>query len=349
MNLKSILFMCISLISYYANSQEKKILNLSGEKWNIKPAYYFIAGVIDNRNNKVDAGQALVNNKRVPAVFKNSLETDLKELIDFSIVQDTSKVPLFISFDKLLLSESGTQANHKAVVDFSLKIFRIIDDKKYKIFETNGQPFIEMRGPYNNPHEKIISELLKSTFKSFDEWINKNKDIPPLAKTVKVIFENRSKNISNDTIFWNDDYKLKWSDFKAKPDGSPYMAQSNCAFSMKPVQTVENGILILHLYLNATFDRNTSWVKPGQQFDTLLSHEQLHFDICELYIRKLKKKILESNFNPLEFDSQLQSLFTEAWNEYTQQQQKYDDETKHGIVSDKQKLWRDEVYNQLAN
>jgi len=342
-------YLCLFFILSFVNAdgQQRLTLEFSKENWNIKPSKYYISEVLDERENKSDAGKALSGNKITTIVFKNSLESDLLQLINSSTEQDTSKVPLVIAFDKLVLNETGTSSNHKATVDFSLKFYRVINEKKYKIFETNGKPHLEMRGPYQNPHEKIIREILKSTLKNFDTWINQHPDLQPLAKTVVVSFKKREGGISGDTIFWNDKYKLKWSDFKGKPDASPYMALSNCAFYYRANPIVNNGVMDLQISLDANFDKNSSWVKPNVNSDTLLAHEQLHFDICELYIRKLKKRILENEYNPMEFDARIKILFDEIWKEYMLQQQKYDEETLHGIVSIQQQKWQMDITEQL--
>ncbi len=339
--------MLFFLIITVTLAQERVTLEFPSEKWNIQPTHYFISAVFDERTDKTTYGKALLGNKPVPVVFRNSLETDLFDLVNGSIVQDTSKVPFAIGFDKFVLKETGNTTNHRATVDFSMKFYRIIGEKKYKIFETNGTPHLDMRGPYPDPHAKIISGILKSALKNFDEWINKHPDFPPLAKSVFVTFEKRDPFISGDTIFWNESYKLKWSDFKGKPDGNPFMALSNCAFYYKPVPVVKNGVMEIQFSLFANFDRSLSWVKPDQHKDTLLAHEQLHFDICELHIRKLKKRIRENEYNPMEFESQMHVYFQEAWSNYMNDQQKYDDETQHGIVSEKQQSWQEIVRMQL--
>jgi hypothetical protein len=335
------------LFGLNTSAQEIYTIEFSKDKWDYKPSLYYISDVIDERSDTTMNGQVLSGNKFIKANFKNSLSQDLKKLIVDNTKQDTTLVPLVLAFDKLILSETGNTASHKATVDFSLKIYRIISGKKYKAFETNGKPELDMRGPFQNPHEKIIREILKSTLKSFDMWINEHPDQPPLAKSVKVFFDKKENFNSGDTIFWNKEYRLKWSDFRGKPDATPFMAQSNCAFTFKPQQSVKDGIMELHVFLNANFDKNSSWVKPGQQKDSLLAHEQLHFDICEVYIRKLKKTMLDFTFNPMEMNEQIRIMFESAWKDYQDAQQKYDDETMHGLISDKQLVWRMDISEQL--
>ncbi len=43
----------------------------------------------------------------------------------------------------------------------------------------------------------------------------------------------------------------------------------------------------------AFFDRQRSWVKNEAKLDYVLRHEQGHFDIFEVYTRKIRKALSE--------------------------------------------------------
>jgi hypothetical protein len=105
--------------------------------------------------------------------------------------------------------------------------------------------------------------------------------------------------------------------------------------------------LELHINLLACFDKKKSWVRLGQEKDTLLAHEQLHFDICELSVRQLRRKIMDADLDPMEFDKQINKMFEESWYEYQLKQQQYDDETGHGIIAEKQQRWQGEIAKAL--
>ena len=80
----------------------------------------------------------------------------------------------------------------------------------------------------------------------------------------------------------------------------------------------------------------------------MLAHEQLHFDICELYKRKLQTNLSQAILDPMNFDSQIQAIFKNGWDEYQLEQKRYDDETEHGIIPEKQKAWEDSVKERLG-
>ena len=345
---KTNVLIILSFLTLNLKAQNIHVLNLIPENWNLNLSLFYITDVLDERSQKNNSGFILSDTKTIPVKFKTSIEGEFKNLIASSVKQDISKIPLILSIEQFYPKETGTTANHKVSLEFNFKFYRIINDKRYKLYETNGKPELVIKGKYLNAQEKIITETLKSVIKNFNEWIKQNPDQPPLADKVVIILVPPKKNrISNDTIFWNESYKLKWTDFKGKPGNSPFMAQSNCVFTYKAEPLVKNGIMELHVELNACFEKKSSWVKEGQQVETLLSHEQLHFDICELNIRNLKKRISNSSLNPMEFDAQINAMFNQVWDEYQIQQQLYDDETGHGIISEKQQSWQKEIKDKL--
>lgn len=348
----NLIVILLVFFNFSANGQNKYVLDLKSEKWNLKKASFYFSDVLDERNDKRNVGKVLSGNKFIVAEFKNSAENDLKNLIDASFEKDTNATSIILSLDRFVLKETGSASNHKLILDFSIKFYRFLNDKRYLIYESTGKPEMNIQGNYANAPEKIILSSIKNVIIGFQNWINANTDFPLLAKNVRVVFVNENderKNIKGDTIIWNENYRLKWSDFKGSSTLSSFMAQSNCIFSYRAEPKMKNGAMELHIRLNASFDRNHSWVIAGHQKDTLLAHEQLHFDICELNIRYLRKRILDLTLNPMEFDVQINSLFNEVWNEYQKQQQNYDDETGHGIISDKQLFWQTKIKEELTN
>jgi hypothetical protein len=147
--------------------------------------------------------------------------------------------------------------------------------------------------------------------------------------------------ITNDTtqFSWSVDRKLIWSDFKGKPDKlNPASALTYSDIKIgasfidgKVAVTVQN-----------FFDTKLSWSK-NKTSTTLLAHEQVHFDITEIYTRKIRIKLntiaSEETIRNGTLNKESSSLLKE-WKAF---QKKYDDETNHGIIADKQKEWEEKV------
>ncbi|HRH66252.1 MAG TPA: hypothetical protein PLU53_08145, partial [Bacteroidia bacterium] len=189
--------------------------------------------------------------------------------------------------------------------------------------------------------------------KGFDDWVNLNPAQPQLCLSVRTEFvrqEESEKEGKKDTVRWSEAYRLNWEDFKSPVDrNSPFSAQSHCLFDYKAVPSFNNQVMVLTISLFACFAKKSSWVQADKKQESLLAHEQLHFDICELYIRQLRKKISGIKLDILEADNQLKVLFEEAWKGYQEAQNLYDEETEHGIIADKQESWAVKISAQLSN
>ena len=83
----------------------------------------------------------------------------------------------------------------------------------------------------------------------------------------------------------------------------------------------------------ASFDKQKSWTKSDAI--ELLAHEQLHFDIVEVYVRKIRKFAQEAFDRNQRSQQYITKQITKLQSEYKKTQTKYDSETKHGIVKDR--------------
>jgi hypothetical protein len=144
---------------------------------------------------------------------------------------------------------------------------------------------------------------------------------------------------------WSEE-KLTWLDYKnfIQQSGIHHaFTYSGITFEMSS----ENDTVILQVY--SYFDPSQSWVHPDHRVPTLLNHEQLHFDITELFARMMRKEMSEyfskhvSEFVKAKMDTQVKSIFTKLSDDHTLMQQKYDVETQHGILSDEQANWEKNI------
>ncbi len=144
-------------------------------------------------------------------------------------------------------------------------------------------------------------------------------------------------------IQWSEDYQLQWSDFKSLPDKSTNLKAMTSSGINFGIQCIEGQ---LDLEIGCYFDKYQSWVKEGPS-DELLEHERLHFDITELYTRKLIKKLVALK-DPCGRDlEKMQQIYNENFEEYDAYQNRYDKETKHSIDTEKQKYWEELVAQEL--
>ena len=151
---------------------------------------------------------------------------------------------------------------------------------------------------------------------------------------------------SEEYLDWNERRKLVWSDFQAEPPvQSAHAALTNSGINLDlKLQNKEFNVKV-----HARFNPDKSWKRRDiENSEYLLAHEQLHFDLTELYARKLRKAFLtrkwkeNENVNAI-FNDLYQSNQTLLW----KVQEIYDAETEHSINREAQARWSGAVADSL--
>ena len=164
-----------------------------------------------------------------------------------------------------------------------------------------------------------------------------------------LILFNLGFNQSTEMIFWREDLKLSWSDFKGKPQSeSPYEAMTASGIEYAYQVNNRNGELTFTFKVRAYFNPTTSWVKPSSRTDELLAHEQVHFDISELHARILTKKLENTGFTE-NYKEEIDSIYQSVISKRSKMQELYDKETDHSRHLDIQNKWILQVESQLDN
>jgi hypothetical protein len=154
--------------------------------------------------------------------------------------------------------------------------------------------------------------------------------------------QGRVSRHSSDNIEWNEFYKLQWSDFEGKrTDESIGDAGTAVQIKAKPFYSGKQ----IEYDVYAYFNRSKSW--STDRSNDLLAHEQLHFDLAELYARKIRKKIKElrnSGVNVVEiYNAHIKKLLDES----NEADLKYDMETLHGAMAKRQAVWKKKITEEL--
>lgn len=147
---------------------------------------------------------------------------------------------------------------------------------------------------------------------------------------------------AGDLISWNEFYRLQWHDFMGQPD-EHRMGDAGAAVQIKAKPFLVRKKIKYDV--TAFFNRGKSWARD--QSPSLLAHEQLHFDIAELYARKIRKKIKELNDRGVNDIKTYNSAIQELLLESNDADERYDLETLHGALSKKQAAWAKQVKAEL--
>lgn len=137
-----------------------------------------------------------------------------------------------------------------------------------------------------------------------------------------------------DMIKWDDDIRLNWADYLGKPDGSSDAAASTSTYLVIDYSIWQNS---LTYKIQSLFSRTRSWGLHKTNY--ILSHEQGHFDIAEIFARKLHKKMSEYKFDKRTYQKSLGKIYDDVVEEKTEMQNEYDKETRHSINREKQAKW----------
>lgn len=159
-----------------------------------------------------------------------------------------------------------------------------------------------------------------------------------------IILVNHYKPKAQDSISWNPNYKLKWEDFKGVPDTtSKFQAISfvNIGYKLSFTDTSYKYKIICY------FIKNKSWRNSSNNI--LLSHEQGHFNIGEIFTRKMRQAFSQYKSKP----DATHSYFSEQYNklklERAKMNEQYDRETNYSKNLEMQIIWLKRIDDQLNN
>ncbi len=150
-------------------------------------------------------------------------------------------------------------------------------------------------------------------------------------------------------ITWNKNRKLTWDDFKgAIPrNAEEYTAAATfCGIGFE-TNTITSNDNNLKIRVYNTFYPDYSWARPDEKNDEILAHEQGHFDLCELYTRKLRQRMSNVQVNVNTLKPVLRRIYDQLQEEYKDRQQAYEDETEHGVNTPQQERWQKILENEL--
>jgi hypothetical protein len=148
-------------------------------------------------------------------------------------------------------------------------------------------------------------------------------------------------NVENDSIIiWNKERKITWDDFLSK-DYEVYKYDIGGAGIATTIDIYPKRINCSNLEMIRILPlmhKKKSWVEDNTA--SLLNHEQTHFNIAEVFARKIRKAIAEHIEQNEICDLQaIVDIYYRLEEEYRQTQILYDQETKHNLNFEKQQEW----------
>jgi len=155
--------------------------------------------------------------------------------------------------------------------------------------------------------------------------------------------------------FTVDDVPLSWKDFEKRKDfnNHPYTAKIYPDPTFKAKRNKKNGITYHHFSWGLEFKR--SWVKsefidgsPDSAKQSLLNHEKGHLLLYMIGIKKVQNSVDNFTFSK-RIKLEMDSIYKVHLGNIKADNERYDEETNHNRVAEKQKEWIDKLMAELNN
>ncbi|MCW3092761.1 MAG: hypothetical protein JWP81_3830 [Ferruginibacter sp.] len=154
---------------------------------------------------------------------------------------------------------------------------------------------------------------------------------------------------NSNIIFYQPGKLLSWDDFKGKSvEASDAAALTNAGFGVKLMfRSIENTSQLV-ISVSCSFAKRDSWVKPGNKTPYILNHEQKHFDIAFIHTRQFIRNLRKADFTNSNYAALIEKIYNQTAAELTEVQDRYDAETSHSRIPQKQSEWDEKISGQLA-
>jgi hypothetical protein len=353
---RRVYLMCILFLPMFCNAQKiNGPIVLNNQQFLLSPKEFYVAGVVDDREDRSAVAWLLPATKINPATptytidLKDGALSAIKQFISKSLTPDKASRPVIIHIKKFRVDEvlqPGGSINGKLNVNFSFMLKKTGDD--VHLVDYNGA----LNYARNQGQQMDVGSLLSNTLQAglvyFNSWMNKQADGNiKLAKGVKLIFDNYTEQPEGDTIYYSAKRPLTWADFQQKPPNSKYEAEVFPSFGYNERVEIIKGIVNVHLSLKAYLPKSASWVKSDARNDYSLNHEQRHFDIVKLVAEHFKQALLKEKFTVDNYDGPINVQYLDSFSEMNQLQEKYDGDTAHGTRSGAQSEWNVRIDKEL--
>ncbi len=166
------------------------------------------------------------------------------------------------------------------------------------------------------------------------------------AQSSADLADSLRKHAAHDhAIPWSAAQRLEWQDFRGRP-GSTSSTAAETASGIGYMLQCRDGELSFAVL--ATFSKEESWVRtdvPGSATASAgtLRHERTHFDISELFARRLRQALSSAHDICPHHTKDARRTFEQLRSASEAMQKGYDRDTAHGTASAPQAAWEKRV------
>lgn len=165
----------------------------------------------------------------------------------------------------------------------------------------------------------------------------------PATKTEQFIpVNNNGDDNGGEYIPWRPSRRLNWDDYQCDPIRNTDAVASTSTSLGISYQLVDSK---LSYHITCGFSRTKSW--GLLKTDYILAHEQGHFDITEIFARKLYEALQNYEFNRKTFKSDINTIYHDIVKQKEEYQEMYDGETDHSRNHKIQYEWLEKIQKML--
>lgn len=153
-----------------------------------------------------------------------------------------------------------------------------------------------------------------------------------------VINDSAMLLVSRDMIPWATEKRLVWDDFLCEPKvGTDAVASTSTSLGI--AYQLDGGELKYHI--TCYFNKEKSW--GLMKTDYILAHEQGHFDITEIFARRLNEALQNYQFNRKTFKKDIGQIYQAIVSQKEEYQKTYDAQTDHSRNRKVQYDWLEKI------
>ncbi len=162
---------------------------------------------------------------------------------------------------------------------------------------------------------------------------------------ILMLFSSVTKRDGKRLIYWHIRNTVTWSDFRTTsklPGNEAAQISTGIKYSVKLEN--KNLTFVVQSFANP---KDSYYIKKDKSPE-LLKHEQGHFDICEIFARKFRKKLKATTFNQKSAGSETEKIYRQVLKALRKFQILYDKETKHSTDLAMQEKWNIKIAEMLS-
>ncbi len=314
---------------------------------------YYIANVIDAR----PPGQVFANlwyrdvsgkMKSYPSDLSGGSKIALSNFMINGLPRNTEGRPLTIRILECMIRENNESTHFSGQVTLKVQ-FELEKDWGTQPLTTYSMNLKYTRSINNLEYiEPALREVIGNSLKYIRNWMKRESVTNILlAKGLDLSFRNYHEQ-DMDTVYYQKGRLLSFNDFQAKPpQNNGFQAAIFPSFGYEMHRELRGGIIQVQIILKVYMVKSASWALPMIKSTYSLNHEQRHFDLVKLISERFKAKLLSEKLNPDNYEGIVSFEYHEFYREMNRLQQRYDQETNHGINRAKQDEWNRWIDAQL--